>query len=711
MIILIYKINFLNMNDYKSIDNIEKENKSIEEGENVFYYKLGNEYLEEEKEEEDNLLMQKKDFLMNDLNAFIKELDSEEEIKKEEIELKESFGKNEENEEKIEENKTEKDLMPKKKGKKYKDINDFISKNVDNKMKTNEKINVNISMFYSWINIKIIGTIFMTLYFIGILEIIGLLNTLGKEIKDSLLFKLDEEKNKRETNFYQNYISENLSAPSFNMFFLSSIFSDTLINLLTFPGTILLLFVIVSCIIYFGVGNFIFLTGDSLNAGYSFEKIMVLILMYIGIYIFIGAIALVHHDIINKGYYLFDKQYLNKTDGVKNGYIFAYLFSMVLSSIIKMILDENFVVYNIKLILKDKQNTNNSNMSYYVIIIIIYLSSTISSLIFYFIYNRIFVKTKEHGDDNSHEVIKVFGYFIYCQTEGGICKNCVDCQKLVKKCSRCLGFYNCECCLCCYCCCTDYDEAEDGQKQLCIIYKLKGICSWIGDLLTGLDIIIFVLIIYGFELINIGFNPALTEFLDRKEKEEEIEAIEKREILAINAISFASRLLFYFLNLSYGFLHFKLDKKFKKYYGMDPSERLAKTEFNLIYESITFFAIILIILNSIISGVFAFQETNDTIYYFIPISISVCEYAYIILIYYSKGSDFNPDLIKRSFAISFYKMIFAVIKFFIDQFKFDIKNLVIFQFIFECIVMGICIVSALIFFIPNICISCFKGKN
>ena len=29
----------------------------------------------------------------------------------------------------------------------------------------------------------------------------------------------------------------------------------------------------------------------------------------------------------------------------------------------------------------------------------------------------------------------------------------------------------------------DLDEAEYGQKQLCIIYKLKAICSWIFDLL------------------------------------------------------------------------------------------------------------------------------------------------------------------------------------------------------------------------------------
>ena len=57
----------------------------------------------------------------------------------------------------------------------------------------------------------------MTLYFVGILEIIGLLNTLGMEIKSSLDIIIFDKK--RETDFYQNYININLGMPSFNLFF------------------------------------------------------------------------------------------------------------------------------------------------------------------------------------------------------------------------------------------------------------------------------------------------------------------------------------------------------------------------------------------------------------------------------------------------------------------------------------------------------------
>ena len=639
---------------------------------------------------------------MDDLNNFIKELDAEDEKEEEDLELNEQNGniEKDEDEEKIEENKEEKleekDLMPNKKVKRYEDLDDFIITNADNILKFSEIINVNnISMFYIWIDIKIIGTIFMTLYFIGILEIIGLLNTLGREIKCS--FDLYVSNNTTRVNdFYQNYIRENHNAPSFNMFFLSSIFSDMLINLLTFPGTILLLFVIISCIIGFGVGNFNFRTGELLTDNYTFQEIMLLILIYIGIYIFIGAIALIHLDIINKGYLLFDQQCLKLSNPEKNGYIFAYLFSMVLSSIIKMILDDEFVIKEIESISDYKRDKK-----YIVFIIAIYLASIISSLIFYFIYNSIFIKLKEKKDDNSYEAIKIFGYFIYCQTEGKSCKKCIDCQKFLKKCSRCLGSHNYECCRCCYCCCSEYDEAEYGQKQLCIIYKLKGICSWFGDLIAGFDMLIIVLIIYTFELINIGFNPELSDYLDK---------IKDEEIRSINIISFVSRLLLYFLNLCCGILYLKYFRKpFENFF----QENIKNTECNLIYLSIKIFSFISILLNTIISGIFYFHENKD-IYYFIPISISLSEYANIILLYYSKGSDLDVEVIKQSFAISFYKMILTVIKLFIDMFKEDKKNnysLVLFQFIFGFIGMGVCIIYLLKIAMPKICQNCLKGKK
>ncbi len=114
-----------------------------------------------------------------------------------------------------------------------KNIDTFIYNNIDNILGISEIIKNYIDTFCSFIVIKIIGTIFMTLYFIGILEIIGLLNTIQKEILSS--FNLTLREIKRETDFYQNYINENLKMPSFDLFFLSAIFSNCLTNLITFP--------------------------------------------------------------------------------------------------------------------------------------------------------------------------------------------------------------------------------------------------------------------------------------------------------------------------------------------------------------------------------------------------------------------------------------------------------------------------------------------
>ena len=58
--------------------------------------------------------------------------------------------------------------------------------------------------------------------------------------------------------------------PSFNLFFLSAIFSSTLINIFSFQGTVILIFVSVSCVIGFGLDSFDFHSGETLNDNYPF---------------------------------------------------------------------------------------------------------------------------------------------------------------------------------------------------------------------------------------------------------------------------------------------------------------------------------------------------------------------------------------------------------------------------------------------------------
>lgn len=129
----------------------------------------------------------------------------------------------------------EEDLLKKRKEKLNEDLTDissklqnektidtFIYNNVDDIIDISEVLVNWVNTIFSFIIIKIIGTIFITLYFIGILEVIGLLNTLGEEILSSINLTIRDKK--RETDFYQNYISENLKMPSFDLFFFILIF-------------------------------------------------------------------------------------------------------------------------------------------------------------------------------------------------------------------------------------------------------------------------------------------------------------------------------------------------------------------------------------------------------------------------------------------------------------------------------------------------------
>ena len=101
-------------------------------------------------------------------------------------------------------------------------IGNFIINNIDDDSDSSGTIKESVNTFYSFFIIKIVGTIFLTLYFAGILEIIGLMNTVKKEISDS--FNLILKDKQRETDFYQNYINLNLKMPSFDLFFISAIF-------------------------------------------------------------------------------------------------------------------------------------------------------------------------------------------------------------------------------------------------------------------------------------------------------------------------------------------------------------------------------------------------------------------------------------------------------------------------------------------------------
>ena len=551
-------------------------------------------------------------------------------------------------------------------------LGNFIINNIDDDSDSSGTIKESVNTFYSFFIIKIVGTIFLTLYFVGILEIIGLMNTVKKEISDS--FNLILKDKQRETDFYQNYINENLKMPSFDLFFISAIFSS-LFNSFIFPYTVFIIGLTNFVITFFGLGYFKFRTGESLNEKYNLGEIIYIIIMYLLMYLSLGIIALLPFDLLQKGYIIYDKEKKHLETPNKNGYFFVYLFSMEVSSIIKIIFDRKYVFDRASSIIESKDNDKDP-IYFFLNILIIYAISMVSSLIFYVIYICIFKKKEE--SETTKKAIHFLGYIIYIEETSN---SLIDWGVAINKCGNCLGL---GCCNCCFCCCTDIDEAREATKKICVIFKMKGILSSLFDLIAGPYMIIIVIMIYIIELINIGFSPELERYLSSN--------INEKEILAINIISLSSIVILYALNILFGFLIMSSDF----FDIVDIVVSIQKSEIMFLSFGLFFFILVAFLINTIISGLFLFKVNKDIIYYFIPFSVSIGEYANICFIYLSDIRKYDIEVIKGSFSISFYKAIYNIIyKLLSLLFDFKNDNLITFQFIFSCIISGISLILIL----------------
>lgn len=566
-------------------------------------------------------------------------------------------------------------------------IGNFIINNIDDDSDSSGTIKESVNTFYSFFIIKIVGTIFLTLYFVGILEIIGLMNTVKKEISDS--FNLILKDKQRETDFYQNYINENLKMPSFDLFFISAIFSS-LFNSFIFPYTVFIIGLTNFVITFFGLGYFKFRTGESLNEKYNLGEIIYIIIMYLLMYLSLGIIALLPFDLLQKGYIIYDKEKKHLETPNKNGYFFVYLFSMEVSSIIKIIFDRKYVFDRASSIIESKDNDKDP-IYFFLNILIIYAISMVSSLIFYVIYICIFKKKEE--SETKKKAIHFLGYIIYIEETSN---SLIDWGVAINKCGNCLGL---GCCNCCFCCCTDIDEAREATKKICVIFKMKGILSSLFDLIAGPYMIIIVIMIYIIELINIGFSPELERYLSSN--------INEKEILAINIISLSSIVILYALNILFGFLIMSSDFFENVTDIVDIVVSIQKSEIMFLSFGLFFFILVAFLINTIISGLFLFKVNKDIIYYFIPFSVSIGEYANICFIYLSDIRKYDIEVIKGSFSISFYKAIYNIIyKLLSLLFDFKNDNLITFQFIFSCIISGISLILIL-----STIIGLCKSKN
>ena len=186
-------------------------------------------------------------------------------------------------------------------------INEFLRKQQYETM--NEKVdsikceNECLVMFL----IKFIGTIFVTLYLIGVFEIIGIMSAIQEELFFSIKMYFSNEKIEDRKDFYSNYINIATQIPSFSPFFLSSMFSDIIINIFGMFFTTLLVIIINILTLYFGFNGFIFHKDELLSENYTFKEFLILLAIYLGLYLSIGLVALVPIDIVQKGFKEYDR--------------------------------------------------------------------------------------------------------------------------------------------------------------------------------------------------------------------------------------------------------------------------------------------------------------------------------------------------------------------------------------------------------------------
>ena len=603
--------------------------------------------------------------------------------------------------------------------------------------------------------IKIIGTIFVTLYLIGIFELICVMDAIKLEFFASFRLYLLRKNEEGRKDFYTNLINISKKIPSFSPFFLSSLLSKLIINILGLYVTTILVLLINGSIIYFSLNNFPFHKEDNLDENYTLRECLNLLFMFIGIYISIGIIALVPLETVQQGFKEYDKNeksekyelyqnfrakvfgaldaeedgfdddeekveeaILNKKKQIKeeektikddivnkknenlnitqrfyknlrltykmniNGYLIFYLISMVFSSSCEIIIN-NYYLYDYKEESREKIN--------YIII-----SSFISisfSLLFYFIYSCVFNTKKENKENKEVSVIKFGGYVIYKESYPSkdsfctrLCSDMVECFKKLNYaccCQLCSCTFCFNCLFCFKCSCEKYNNREmintnDIEKeQICLIYKINGLCSYFTKLLTNPRVLIFVPILYLFNSFNIGFSSVLSENKD-----------DNKKAFIINIISLISILVFFTLNYLCG-------KIFTKFLFEEKSDK----DFYIIIYGLISVILFESIFSSIISCFIYFDVITDKVKgYFITISLESIEYIKIISLnyfaFYFQINSLLGELLSNSFILSFYLIIWNLFEIFINLCDIN-NNLLLFQFIFGIIIF----ISLIIFLI------------
>ena len=240
-----------------------------------------------------------------------------------------------------------------------------------------------------------------------------------------------------------------------------------------------------------------------------------------------------------------------------------------------------------------------------------------------------------------------------------------------------------ECCYCCPCCqkcceCCNYLElTEEYQEEeiICVAYNVQRKCSWFCDLLFKNNLISLIYFNIMAEIGIIGFEKGINEKLETQNIDEGVEAM---------VIFFYYFLIWAFYNtISYCWTKLTADNYAFYYY-----------------------LFLFHLFNSILSGIFYFNKNKMKNLGNNYRDAMLCSLSYTKFMNFLITDNFidemdenNNSLLKHSFVVTFFSLIYDFIIFFIDDvFNCNSENLILFQFIFGCVYITYDIIQIIIFF-------------
>ena len=395
-------------------------------------------------------------------------------------------------------------------------------------------------------------------------------------------------------------------------------------------------------------------------------------------------------NVVNKkseDYNLNDMYYISLLLNYKmniNGFLIFYLVSMSFSSICVIILNRMFMI--------DFSEEKKINWKF----ILMFSIPMIFALIFYKVYSSAF------GDEDNEtkkeiKIIKFGGYAIYQEkvlSDEKCCISCCsDCIESVQKldygcCCQLCGFsYLFKSIICCKCSCSNnvrtHISSNDYKKEnICIIYKINGICSWVVNTLTNPRVLIFVPILYIFNALNIGFDYDISNDIEEH----------KNKVIISNIISLSSRIIFYVINYLGGLY---LIKKFYFYKENEFYTIINGFLLIIIFESLFSSFISILIYCNLING-----DLKD---FLMTVSLESKEYIEIVCLdYFSLYFQLNlsfGDFLSNSSILTFYLIIWKFFELLLEIINFQNAYLLIFQFSFgvilsfAIIIFTICLIN------------------